>query len=186
MGRSVLNSSLSIVVFLVGAAMQSLPEQTSAGSAAESDAVATFLRGYLKGPDGVADETARYAAAFVHLDDTDRKQVIVHFTDQRSCGSGGCQTLILDPQESSFRVVTSLGIGWPPIRVLSTKTNGWHDLALRVRGGGVRPGYEARLQFNGNTYPRNPSIPPAEPLTRAVAGTVAIPASAEGTLLYKR
>lgn len=142
--------------------------------------------GYLKGPNGTADETTRYVAAFVHLNDTDKEQVIVYFTDQHSCGSGGCQTLILDRQGSSFRVVTSLTIVWPPIRVLNTKTHGWHDLAVWVSGGGIRPGYEARLRFNGSTYPRNPTVPPAQPLTGTVAGTVAIPASAEGTRLYSR
>lgn len=185
MRRFGLSRPLSIIFILLGTAMWSLCGQIRAGSATDSAALRNFLRVYLRGPDGVADKTTRYAAAFVNLNDSGKRQVIVYFTDRHSCGSGGCQTLILDPHGSSFKVITSLAIGWPPIRVLNATTNGWHDIALWVRGGGIRPGYEARLQFDGNTYPRNPSVPPALPLSGTVAGTVVIPASPKITPLYE-
>lgn len=170
---------------LFWAAFCSLSGQTGVGSTRDSEGLRTFLMAYLKNPNGIVDKATRYVAAFVDLNGSGN-QVIVYFTDPHSCGSGGCQTLILNGQGKSFRVVTSLPIGWPPIRVLDTKTNGWHDLSLWVRGGGIRPGYAARLQFDGSTYPRNPSVPPAIPLSGLANGAVVISASAEGTPLYNQ
>jgi hypothetical protein len=53
---------------------------------------------------------------------------------------------------------------------LPTKTNGWHDIGVFVAGGGINPGYVARLRFNGHSYPSNPSVPPATPLHDPAAG----------------
>jgi hypothetical protein len=73
---------------------------------------------------------------------------------------------------------------WPPIRVLNTKTNGWHDLAVRVQGGGVVHAYEAELPFNGKSYPISPSMPAARPPTTEIAGEVIVPTSVAGEPLY--
>lgn len=62
---------------------------------------------------------------------------------------------------SGYRRVTNISITQAPIRVLPTVTHGWHDLGVLVVGGGIIPGYEARLRFDGHSYPSNPSIPPA-------------------------
>src|SRR5579883_2955887 len=113
-----------------------------------------------------------------------KEHAIVHFTDQHSCGTGGCTTLILEPAGSSFKVITSIAIGWPPIRILTTKTNGWHDIGIWVQGGGIRDGYEADLPFDGKTYPRNPSVPPARRLVEKVVGRIVIPKDAVGVTLY--
>ncbi len=57
--------------------------------------------------------------------------------------------------------VTNISITRPPIRVLPTVTHGWHDLGVMVAGGGIIPGYEARLRFDGHSYPSNPTVPSA-------------------------
>jgi hypothetical protein len=44
-----------------------------------------------------------------------------------------------------------------------------------VQGGGIQPGYEAKLSFNGKTYPKNPSVPPAQRLTQQAVGKVVVP-----------
>ena len=77
-------------------------------------------------------------------------------------------TLVLTPEGASYRVVTKIRITRPPIRVLATSSHGWHDIGVWVQGGGIQRGYEAKLQFDGKTYPSNPSSPPALP----VAGKV--------------
>jgi hypothetical protein len=92
--------------------------------------------------------------------------------------------LVLEPKRTSFRVVTETTITRLPIRVLATKLNGWHDISVRVQGGGIQPGYEARLSFDGKTYPSNPSVPPAQRVVGKIAGEVVVPLSAEGTPLY--
>ena len=51
------------------------------------------------------------------------------------------------------------------------RTSSWNDLITYVRGGGIVPGYYARLPFDGRTYPENPTIPPAQPLRKRVEGT---------------
>src|SRR5579884_3275526 len=102
----------------------------------ESAKLKKFLRDYLKDSYDSGRKTS-YFAASVNLGDSGG-QMIVYFTDPNSCGTGGCTSLILAPSDSSYKVITSITIGWPPIRVLSTKTNGWHDLAIWVQGGGIQ------------------------------------------------
>jgi hypothetical protein len=99
--------------------------------------------------------------SFVDLNDDGEKEVIVHVISQSVCGTGGCPTLVLAPQQSPFRVVSRISITRPPIRVLNTKSHGWHDLAVWVAGGGIQPGYEAALRFDGKSYATNPTVPPA-------------------------
>jgi hypothetical protein len=53
-----------------------------------------------------------------------------------------------------------------PIRLLPTSTRGWRDIGVTVAGGGINPGYMARLRFDGRRYPSNPSVPPAIPMRR--------------------
>ena len=42
------------------------------------------------------------------------------------------------------------------------------------QGGGIQPGYEAELRFDGKTYPANPSVPPARPLKGKPEGEMLI------------
>lgn len=66
-------------------------------------------------------------------------------------------------------VVTKISVTRPPVRVLATRVRGWGDLGVTVVGGGTTRAYEARLCFDGTSYPRNPSVAPAEP-TRGYRG----------------
>ena len=77
------------------------------------------------------------------------------------CGSGGCDLYVLTWTPTGYQQVTDISIARPPVRVLSTITHGWHDLGVMVAGGGIVSGYEARLRFNGRSYPANPTVPPA-------------------------
>jgi hypothetical protein len=129
-----------------------------------------FLQDYLRDPVVGDDKTIQYVPAFVDLKGDGALEVIVYIAGQHSCGSGGCNTLVLAPKDSSYRVVTSITITRPPIRVLATKSNGWHDITVQVQGGGIIRAYEAKLSFDGRTYPGNPSIPPARRLVEEVAG----------------
>ena len=44
-----------------------------------------------------------------------------------------------------------------------------------MQGGGIQPGYEAKLSFNGKTYPKNPSAAPAQRLTQQAVGKIVVP-----------
>src|ERR1019366_1518014 len=108
-------------------------------------------------------------------------QVIVYLTGLSWCGSGGCPTLVLTPKGSSYKLLSRILVTRPPIRVLAGKSYGWHNLAVWVGGGGIQPGYEAELRFDGKSYPISPANPPARHLVGAAHGEIVIPAPASET-----
>lgn len=124
-------------------------------------------------PPGVAafvrdHKLTRYAVALADLNDDGKPEAMVYAMEGSDgdrgsdyCGSGGCELYVLSLAPGGYRVVTDIGLTRPPIRLLPTKAHGWHDLAVFVAGGGIIPGYEARLRFNGRSYPENPTVPPA-------------------------
>jgi hypothetical protein len=169
---------LAVCVALAGGC----PAQSTARSSAKEESLKKFLQSY--SGSSADNKTTRYAAAFVDLKDDGKQQAIVYLIGPRWCGSGGCSSLVLLPVGSSYKVVTKTTITQLPIRILSTKTNGWHDLGVWVQGGGIQPGYEARLKFNGKKYPSNPSVPPAQRLQKGTEGKVVIPDDTKGSPLY--
>ena len=86
------------------------------------------------------------------------------------CGSGGCNLLILRPTADGWEQVGNVSRVSNPVRLLTTSTNGLPDIGVTVSGGGGPPAYEARVAFDGESYPRFPSD---EPLVGA-EGTVVI------------
>jgi hypothetical protein len=151
---------------------------------AQEGSLRGFLQNYVGSPGSNEGKATRYFAAFVHLRDDNTQQAIVYLTNDGWCGSGGCTMLILEPKGSTYRVITKIMTTRPPIRMLSTKTNGWHDLVVHVQGGGVVHAYEAKLPFNGKSYPISPSMPAARPLTTEIAGEIIVPASVAVEPLY--
>jgi hypothetical protein len=127
---------------------------------------------------------ARYSLAFVDLDEDESEEAVVRISGSGLCGSGGCDAAVFTRSGNGWREVTGFTITWPPIRLLDTRTNGWRDLSVKVAGGGIRPGYEARLPFDGRTYPENPSVAPAEPLRPGTPGRVLIAEDDEGYPLF--
>lgn len=93
---------------------------------------------------------------------------LVYLVDMNFCGSGGCNLLILRPVAGAWEQVGNVSRVSNPVRVLTTSTNGLPDIGVTVSGGGGPPAYEAKLSFDGSTYPRFPSD---EPLVGA-EGTV--------------
>jgi hypothetical protein len=178
---------LAVCVFLVTGCVA---QANSRPHSRQEVSLKKFLQNHEGNQTSAYERTTRYSAAFVDLRDDGRREVIVYLIDRSRCGSGGCSTLILLPVGSSYKVITRTTVTQLPIRILSTKTNGWHDLGVWVQGGGIQPGYEARLAFNGKKYPsnpsvpRNPSVPPAQPVRKKVEGRVLIPVKAEGLPLY--
>jgi hypothetical protein len=117
------------------------------------------------------DKTTQYVAAFHDLNGDGTPEAIVYLIGKSWCGSGGCNLFILQKTGASWKVVTRMTVTNPPIRMLNTRSNGWRSLAVWVHSGG---GYEAELRFNGKTYPRNPSVPPARRAAENLAGEVLI------------
>jgi hypothetical protein len=154
-----------------------------ARSAKLESSLKSFLQRYAATKPGGYDRETRYVAAFVDLGGDRAPSAIVYLTGPW-CGSGGGTTLIRARSDSSFRIVTKVTITRPPIRLLRSTSHGWHNIAVWVRGGGVLKAYAAELRFDGATYPSNPSLPPARPLTGNPAGQVVISRSQDGKLLW--
>lgn len=152
--------------------------------AAADGVLKTFLQNYLKSGSSGFDKTTRYSAAFADSSGAKVPEVVVYVSGRAWCGSGGCSMLILRPDRVSFTVITRTTITRPPIRVLQTATNGWHDVGVWVQGGGILAGYTAVLSFNGKAYASNPTVPPARRLAGDSDGEILIPKSAAGFLLY--
>ncbi len=134
-----------------------------------------FLQNYVGKNPSERDKTTRYLQASVDLDGNGKEEIIVYLVGGGWCGSGGCTALILEPQQTSYKVGTRMSVVQFPIRVLTATSHGWHNLAVLVRGGGILKPYEAELRFDGNTYPTNPTVPPARALPNDAKGEEVVP-----------
>jgi len=105
----------------------------------------------------------RYFEGSTDLNGDGNPEVIVHVVGPMLCGTGGCNTLVYTPGDSGYDLVANIGLTRPPIRVSSRSTGGWRSLLVRVSGGGISPGYDAELRFEGGTYPANPTVAPVVP-----------------------
>jgi hypothetical protein len=173
-----LSIPLMATVLLVGSCGAQVRQEPSAAAPEMNESLRIFLQAFDD------DETTRFVAAFSDLNGDGRPEAIVYLVSNRWCGSGGCNTLVLTQDDKSWKILTKITITNPPIRVLDARSNGWRSLGVWVQGGGIQPGYEAEIQFNGKTYPRNPSVPPARKLTTKVVGEVLIPSTKDATALY--
>ncbi len=146
----------------------------SVAVAQDSGSLKRFLQGYVKMRAGRVVDYTTYLEAWINLNGDGNEEAIVYLTGGGWCGSGGCSTLILQPEGSSYRIITELPYVNLPIRVLNTSSNGWRNLTVWVRSGGVGTRYETELRFNGKTYPTDPLVPPAKPLRKKAEGNVLI------------
>jgi hypothetical protein len=155
----------------------------SAAETATSDgALRGFLQDYLKSHGLTEDRTTRYSVASVSLDDKTQME-LVYISGQRWCGSGGCTALLLKPEQSSFKIIERFTLVRLPIRVLTEVTNGWHEIAMWVQGGGIS-GRTVVLRYDGAKYPSNPSTAPTLQSTGLPDSGLDLPLKREGEVLY--
>jgi hypothetical protein len=146
--------------------------------------VITFLRSHYPA-DAISDESPlRYELAWADLNGDRQPEAIAYISGGGYCGTGGCNLLVLTPAGRSWRIAGELSVTNPPIRLLATRTRGWRDLAVLAAGGGIRHAYEARLTFNGRTYPISPGDRGAIPVRGRVPGRVLIADDDRGRPLY--
>lgn len=130
---------------------------TTAAAPAEPE-LTSFLRSYTTKHMGGAGTLPVYTIARTDLDGDGKREAIVYVSGPDWCGSGGCNLWILTPHAGAWQMVTSTTITRPPIRILETRSHGWRDISVFVAGGGILPGHEAVLRFDGSSYPANPSM----------------------------
>jgi hypothetical protein len=141
-----------------------------------SDNLKSALQNFLRTRSSTQDETTRYFEAFIDLDDDGQKEAVVHVVGRPWCSSVGCTTLVLQPQGSTYRVVTRITATRLPIRILAEKSYEWRSLAVSVGGGGIPEGAEVELPFDGVSYPFAPNQFPARPLADSSGAETLIPA----------
>lgn len=97
-----------------------------------------------------------YVVAFADLNGDGRDEALVSLYSGLFCGSGGCALYIFTPDGPSWRELAELTVVNAPVRLLATRTRGWRDLAVHVRGGGMDLPREVQVRFDGRTYAENP------------------------------
>lgn len=103
------------------------------------------------------DSDVRYLDASFDLNGDGKPEILVHVVGQMSCGTGGCPTMIFTPEGTGYRLVSTIGLTNPPVRVAAASTQGWRNLVVHVAGGGAKAG-DVELAFNGRGYPENPTV----------------------------
>lgn len=165
MHRTLLLSTLALILTACGepaepstpAPAQEVAADAAAPPASPADAALTaFLQDRTReamAPLGYVARTTGEGAGALTL---------VYLIGPEYCGSGGCNLLILRRSADGYDVLGETTVTHAPIRVLSSRTNGLPDIGVRVSGGGITEGYEAKLAFDGTRYPSNPTVAPAE------------------------
>ena len=123
--------------------------------------------------DSVQDrgETVRYQYNFVDLNADGRPEVLLRIDGRSTCGPRGCLLLVLSRTASGYDVISRTTLTWTPIVVSEHRTNGWNDLVLWHRA--YPPGEASHytvLEFEGRSYPQDPSMEPARLLELPVRG----------------
>jgi hypothetical protein len=179
---SVLGMVLFGVTMPIGAAFG---QHDDASSDRPSEALKAFLRSYLnpRGED-IIKETTRITVVSVKTEGEASEEQVVYVSGRGWCGSGGCTMLIVEPFESSFKVLGKVTIVQLPVYLLPSMENGHPDIGVNVVGGGILAGYEAVLSFDGNNYPGNPSMPPARKV-KGIEGKRIITTTKDSVFLYE-
>lgn len=151
-----------------------------AGAQTREDGLRAFLQTtFAEARQEYPDTT--YVAAFADLNGDGRDEALVSLYSGLFCGSGGCALYVYTPARGSWREVAELTIVNAPVRLLATRSHGWRDLSVEVRGGGILP-RTARIRFDGQTYGSNPSLAPR--VRGRPGGRVLISDRTEGRRLF--
>lgn len=176
-------AATSWIVFAIAQPDTCFGQRPQATVNRDGDSLTLFLRRYLSDPRLGIDTTTRISSAHVGTGVTE--VVVVYVSGRMWCGSGGCTLLTLESHDSTYSVIGRTSIVRLPIRILTSVTNGRHDLGVWVHGGGIEPGYEVLLPFDGKTYPSNPTAPPARRLSAKAVGRLLIPIPQKAKHLYE-
>lgn len=128
------------------------------------------------------DPNTLFATVSTDLNADGNDEVIVYAYGPTACGSGGCSLLVFKRDASGLHAVTKTTVTQEPIRELATITNGWRDLSVGVSGGGAAS-RQVRLQYDGKSYPANPTVLPESATVGATDGTVLFEEPLQGAAL---
>lgn len=98
------------------------------------------------------DAKVQYAHATARLVDSLPPMDLVWLIGNNWCGSSGCTTVVIDRSSGTPRIVDEINLTRPPISVLPTTSNGWHDIRVLAWGGGQIVPDWATFRFDGKEY----------------------------------
>ncbi|WP_313757276.1 hypothetical protein [Tissierella sp.] len=101
------------------------------------------------------DEELEYFYNYIDLNGDEKEEIFVYLIGKSVSGSGGSTALIIDKE--SHKIISNFTLVQNPIIISEEKTNGWNNIIMNVSGGGVESFY-AKLGFDGEKYPSNPSM----------------------------
>ena len=129
-----------------------LPPPSSTPAQQRDAALSTFLESRQIG------ETPGYRDARADLDGDGVDDLLMLLDGPSWCGNDGCTLLVFhNGGDDGYRLVTQTSVTHPPIAVSRQRHNGWHDLLVGVGGANTQGGTVA-LQFNGESYPGDPTL----------------------------
>jgi hypothetical protein len=118
-----------------------------------ADQIRTYLNtNLLKEDIKVLTEDQRYFQyEQVDLNDDGIFEYLIGFQNSYFCGTGGCTFMLINNDGS---LITKFSVSETPFIVSNAKSNGYKDLIVSSKG------KLHFLQYNGKTYPKNPSVAP--------------------------
>jgi len=182
--RILLSATLFYVMYswlLLGICLAETQSQPNPQHLSKEQSLGRFLQTWDKGE----SPNATYISTFQDLNGDGKPEAIVQFTSRDWCGTGGCTILILQQKGETWKIVTRIIVAHAPIRVLNKIHKGWHSIGVLVCGGGIIECYEAELPYDGKTYAKNPTVPPARRSEGNQKGEVVISQDQKGVSLYK-
>jgi hypothetical protein len=126
------------------------------GAVAQDDGLRAYVQSLGK------DVATRYVTAGYDLDGDGTQEALLYLQGPAWCGSGGCTLRVLQRHGKAWNVRASISVARLPVSVLPETSHGWHDLAVRVQGGGIAAPRASLLRYDGTRYPGNPTTAPAE------------------------
>ena len=123
-----------------------------AGTPELDNAVGSHLR------NGTGDESVPgYRWSKANLNGDDEPDAVVLLIDAEFCGSGGCTMLAFEGKAGGYEFASLVTVTREPVYLLRETRYGWHTLSVLVAGGGL-DAHQALLRFDGEKYPKNPTL----------------------------
>lgn len=94
----------------------------------------------------------RYLVGWADLNGDDQEEAVVHVVGPMVCGTGGCDTLILQAQDSAWQVISAQPTTEPPVQIANSSHEGWQDLLVQRHVDAGEPSEVVRLSFDGQSY----------------------------------
>jgi hypothetical protein len=123
------------------------------GDAQLEKAILETMPEYSKLARGRPDYRIWYYYNKVDLNADGRPEVLVYLRGREVCGTGGCNLIVFQLVDHSYKPVSEISLVNNPIIVSSKRTKGWNEIIVHVVGGGLDPGYYGVLRFDGKKYP---------------------------------